>query len=415
MFQKKKIVSLLCALALTASLAACQDAPSSTSSPESTSSTSISGLPQSSIFSGGTGTEEDPYQISTVEQLDAVRDDMTAHYILTADLDLSNVENWEPIGAYNPSVSEDDPNAFADSFSGTFDGNGHVISHLTSHHEDGVGVGLIGLTSEHAVVKNLTISQADCSGMMAVAAVIGYNCGTAEHLQANGKVTSIAYNCVGGIIGGNMGGTVSGCSTEDSTVTVLGENNYTDGRYILEDSNECGGLVIGGSFGGTIANCSGTGTVISEGHDAMGLGGVAGCLESMESITGCSADVTIRAGKNAHGIGGLCGFSGTFDLSAPALVSGCTVNAQIECSEGATHVGGLIGTGLYMNTPDMESVFQIQDCSVTATITGAVTPGAVAGRAEGSTIESCEVSVIADGNPLTNAVGQTSTKFESAE
>lgn len=106
-----------------------------------------------------------------------------------------------------------------------------------------------------------------------------------------------------------------------------------------------------------IANCSGTGTVISEGHDAMGVGGVAGCLESMESIAGCSADVTIRAGKNAHGIGGLCGFSGTFDLSAPALVSGCTVNAQIECSEGATHVGGLIGTGIYMNTPDMESVF----------------------------------------------------------
>ena len=161
---------------------------------------------------------------------------------------------------------------------------------------------------------------------------------------------------MGGIIGGNMGGTASGCSTEDSTVTVLGENNYTDGRYILEDSNECGGLVIGGSFGGMIANCSGTGTVISEGHDAMG-GGVAGCLESMKSITGCSADVTIRAGKNAHGIGGLCGFSGNFDLSAPALVSGCTVNAQIECSEGATHVGGLIGTGVYMNTPDMESVF----------------------------------------------------------
>ena len=76
-----------------------------------------------------------------------------------------------------------------------------------------------------------------------------------------------------------------------------------------------------------IANCSGTGTVISEGYDAMG-GGVAGCLESMKSITGCSADVTIRAGKNAHGIGGLCGFSGTFDLSAPALVSGCTVNAH---------------------------------------------------------------------------------------
>jgi len=52
---------------------------------------------------------------------------------------------------------------------------------------------------------------------------------------------------------------------------------------------------------------------------------------------------------------------------------------------------------------------------VTATITGTVTPGAIAGRAEGCMIKSCEISVTADGEPLTNAVGQTSTKFESAE
>ena len=52
------------------------------------------------VFAGGSGTSNDPWQIATAEQLDRVRDDLTAHYILTADIDLSDHENWSPIGAF---------------------------------------------------------------------------------------------------------------------------------------------------------------------------------------------------------------------------------------------------------------------------------------------------------------------------
>ena len=52
---------------------------------------------------------------------------------------------------------------------------------------------------------------------------------------------------------------------------------------------------------------------------------------------------------------------------------------------GATHVGGLVGTGLYYYGE--ETAFRITNCTVNGEIIGAVTPGAVAGRAENSIIE----------------------------
>ena len=80
---------------------------------------------------------------------------------------------------------------------------------------------------------------------------------------------------------------------------------------------------------------------------------------------------------------------------------------------GATHVGGLVGTGLYYYGE--ETAFKVTNCSVNGEITGAVTPGAVAGRAVNSVIESCEANVTLDGEVLTAEVGETTTMYESAD
>lgn len=74
---------------------------------------------------------------------------------------------------------------------------------------------------------------------------------------------------------------------------------------------------------------------------------------------------------------------------------------------------GVVGTGLYYYGE--ETAFKIVDCSVNGEIAGAVTPGAVAGRAENSIIESCEASVVLDGEELTEQVGQTDTMYESGD
>ena len=42
-----------------------------------------------SAFDAGSGTAEDPWQIATAEQLDLIRNDLIAHYVLIGDIDLS--------------------------------------------------------------------------------------------------------------------------------------------------------------------------------------------------------------------------------------------------------------------------------------------------------------------------------------
>ena len=55
-----------------------------------------------SVFAGGSGTKEDPWQIASAEQLNLIRENLAGHYVLIADIDLSGYENWEPIGAFRP-------------------------------------------------------------------------------------------------------------------------------------------------------------------------------------------------------------------------------------------------------------------------------------------------------------------------
>lgn len=71
----------------------------------------------------GSGTESDPYQVATAEDLDNVRNDLTAYYIQVADIDLSEYENWVPIGYYTYEYDH--------VFNGSYDGNGFTISNLT--------------------------------------------------------------------------------------------------------------------------------------------------------------------------------------------------------------------------------------------------------------------------------------------
>ena len=96
----------------------------------------------------------------------------------------------------------------------------------------------------------------------------------------------------------------------------------------------------------------------------------------------------------------------------PGVIDNCHVTAKMNIP-GATHTGGLVGTGLYYYGE--ETAFKIINCSVSAEITGAITPGAVAGRAVNSVIESCETEVTLDGEPLTDPVGETVTMYESSD
>lgn len=74
-------------------------------------------------FAGGSGTAADPYLVSTPEQLNAVRQNLSGHYRQINDIDLSGHGNWKPIGG-DPSQSDPEP------FSGSYDGGHFEIAGL---------------------------------------------------------------------------------------------------------------------------------------------------------------------------------------------------------------------------------------------------------------------------------------------
>lgn len=379
------------------------------------------------------GTEAgETIEIGTAEELQAfaksVSDGSKDGYkgttvLLTSDIDCSGIE-WVPIGTMNM----ENMNDMTCMFQGVFDGQNHTISNVTFSSDYPVcGVGVIGMNLgevKNLTVKNVNISCTDTNSM-AVGGVVGYNMyGSIHDVTLTGENSIAAVNAIGGIAGGSTG-TVNNCTVDGTTIKVLGDNDFSSGRIIQCDIAECGGLIIGGSFGGTMDNCNAKGTVIAEGNEPVGMGGIAGCLEMMDSVTNCTADVKIVSEKGGHAIGGLCGFSGTHsvgDIAAetegivateyPGIIDNCSVTVKMNVP-GATHVGGLVGTGLYYYGE--ETAFKITNCTVKGEITGAVTPGAVAGRAENSVIESCDTDITLDGAALTDQVGSTDTMYESSD
>jgi len=274
------------------------------------------------LFDGGTGTEEDPYLISSAAQLDAIRYDLGTHYRLKTDIDLGNYDTgygslgWLPIGdADNP-------------FTGTLDGDGHSINGLHIERLTTDNVGLFGFISG-GTIKDISLTNADVGGRHNVGALAGTGLGNGirTNIHVDGHV-SAAYS-IGGI---NIGG-------------IFGVS-YSD---ILESSFEgsaWGNENVGG-IAGTLIN-----SLISESYtnvDIRGyknVGGLIGLLIGIDqevSVTNSySAGLLIGGGSfspDPMGCGGLVGF---IDGTAELTNSFASVEMDVDNEEGSL-IGGLIG------------------------------------------------------------------------
>lgn len=385
--------------------------------------------PDTSFFAGGKGTKSDPYRIANKKQFEAFCKSVNdgSHYgyygkyiKLTKDIDLNNTD-WTPIGNMN------DMKTHYTMFLGNFDGNNHTISNVKfTSAKDDIGAGLFGINC--GTIQNLKVINANITSTgknsMAIGGIVGYNMGgTLTNLTLFGNSSVTGNNCVGGIVGGSTGN-ITNATASSVTVTVIGNNDFSKG-LVQCDIAECGGLIVGGGFGGNIQNCTANGAIKATGNEPVGLGGIGGCLEMMDTVTNCQATVSIDAPNGGHAIGGICGYAGTHSnpkialesegvitTKYPSEISNCTANIQINANN-ATHVGGIVGTGLYYYGE--ETRFLITNCSVTGTINGAVTPGAIAGRAEGSQITNCISDVKLGQTPLTELIGKTTRRYESAD
>lgn len=150
---------------------------------------------------------------------------LRGYYILGNDIDLSsylapdgkgfnNGLGWTPIGLYHDVT---DGTAFNDTFKGTFDGNGHVISGYRMNRRDefGFNAGIFGYVFNLATIKNLGVKgDGDSTTASFAGALAGfnegkiYNCWTDVNVSNNYGGNN--YRIIGGFVGRNSG-QISNC------------------------------------------------------------------------------------------------------------------------------------------------------------------------------------------------------------
>ena len=278
-------------------------------------------------FGGGTGTQEDPWLITSQEDLIALAEFLNSgnaetfdtenagvgnchgyYFKQTADIDLTGV-TWEPIG-YSGSYY----------FAGNYDGGGHSITNAVSTGKvapDGFATaGIFGWVA-FGSVENLHVKNAN--------------------FVATGQNN---YSYVGGIAGVCYGSSIKNCSVENSSLESRRNNN-----------NNCAGSIVGYSTGGTFEKCAAEnnqirtmaygGGFVGEVDDDLSYGA------GTSTFTNCyTANCSVSSKTDdVQGVSLVGGFVGEMTDSA-LTVNNCYVYRAMLSTEG-TAVPGIKATGVF--------------------------------------------------------------------
>lgn len=233
-------------------------------------------------MAGGSGTKDDPYQIATAEQLDAIHDWPTAtYYVLVNDIDLSGIE-WVPYSGYI-----------------NFDGQGHTVSNLTIIRTDvsgEVNIGMFGALYSYydnyyagtfqSRVSNLNLKDVniDITGtdesetsetVLNVGAIVGLNNASSNDIYIQNCSVSGRINVQGGFrtwIGGISGRGQQNCRTYVQNCTNKADITYTRG----EGTYECEVGALHG-FQADVSDCTNYGTITANGK------GMESCVRTVGS------------------------------------------------------------------------------------------------------------------------------------
>ena len=309
------------------------------------------------LFGGGTGTQQDPWLITSQADLIALAEFLNSgnaetfdaenvgvgnchgyYFKQTADIDLTGV-TWEPIGYSGGGYY----------FAGNYDGDGHTISNATStgkNDADGFATaGIFGWVA-FGSVENLHVKNANF-------VATGHN----------------EYSYVGGIAGVCYGSSIKNCSVVDSSLESRRDNN-----------NNCAGSIVGYSTGGTFEKCAAENNQIR----TMAYGG--GFVGEVDD------DPDYGAGNST--------FTNCYGAN-------CTVISETDDSQGTSFSGGFAGE-------ITDSTLTIQNCYVyqaTLSTVGNAVPqgtGVFAGNLWGE-------STIADKNCFFGACGITENAGTAGE
>lgn len=269
-----------------------------------------SGLPINDV-SAGIGTASRPYLITTKEQLNNIRYDMTGYYKLEANIDLENI-SWEPAGKRSAP------------FSGNFDGNNYTISNLLIDKSILPDIGFFGNTN-NATIKNVNLSNSSVTSTQKLdipktGGLIGSALGNSiiQNCSIDGESRVAALGNVGGLIGNTQGGTVELCSSS---------------AYVTASKGDYVGGLIGANAANVKKSCA-DGEVISSGNC---VGGLIGNIQAKNvSITECYSAGNVTGSSN---VGGLIGNGIPYNWT----VSNSFAIGSVTVTTPNAHAGGLIG------------------------------------------------------------------------
>ena len=252
-------------------------------------------------FSGGSGTITDPFQISTPQQLQEVRNYPDKHFILINDINARETKSWNDGKGFTPIGSGEN------GFSGSFDGRNFKISYLTINRPYSEYVGLFGLLTG-AVVQNVHLDSVAIFGANATGGLAGQISNTRVlNSSVTGKVTGRTY--VGGITGFNKGRiehvqsqiTISGRSYAGGITGInRGRIIRTTAKANVSGTGHNLGALVGNNYDGLISESISEGLVYSD--DASSVGGLSGSNGGIIVRSFSSAEVSGRSY-----VGGLVG------------------------------------------------------------------------------------------------------------
>lgn len=289
----------------------------------------------------GSGTEEDPYKITSQADLEAVANLVKEGYSfegeylkMTKSIDMD--ASWQGIGAINGANAANGANIRP--FSGTFDGGGFTLNFAEG------GKALLSYARK-ATVRDLNIYAPYMNDYALLSHyVVDYgedgNYGTGTPATINVESVTIKEGSIiknGGFLGGYASG-VNTCTFANCTV----EKNVKIGYN--KTTGASSGLSSVGSFAGAI-----NGTFIS-------------CVSY--------ADV-----YGVDNVGGICGAKG--QSMGPYSVSNSGFYGNIYAT--GSYVGGIAGTGYGSPSAPNSPCASIQNCAVAGNITGLNNVGGIYG------------------------------------
>jgi len=358
-----------------------------------TSQEALDHLPEG-VFKQGNGTESSPYEITTQEQLNHIREHNQAgiYFKLTQNIEISSdfAANAPPIGEiaadwrsgnWQPIGTNEKP------FLGNFDGNHFTISGLkidSNSENDGRAekiksdaAGLFGWTAASSRIQNVRVSDSE--------------------IKNKGGLHT-------GAIAGHAAGTISNCSAESSTYVEEGKNlggiaGYSTGNLIsctsyakVESTDTYTGGIVGFYHAGvqTISKCEHRGKV----SGSQNVGGIAGCVDGENlAVVNYALQDSVNYGTVEGQKGNIGGICGSIDGSnASITLHNCTNKGTVK---GSSLSGGIAG---YVKGNQCT----IDACLNEGEVEGGNT-GGIVGANEG-TVQLCKNEGTVDGDNLIGGI-----------